>query len=72
MTIIESFNGQVVLEFTDQNNTFTALIYNQFAVPQIAVLFLTSWDNLLWDTYNIFQKAVDNFEIQNIKYSDQL
>ena len=27
--------------------------------------FLSSFDNLLWDEYDIFQEGVDNFEIEH-------
>ena len=49
----------------DQNsqNVVGSITHELLGLPKFA-LFLNSLDNLLEDAYIIFQKGVDNFEIQ--------
>ena len=54
----------------DQNSQNIVLInYSRTAWPTwILMLYLSSLDNLLQDTYIIFQKSIDNFEIAQKTY----
>ena len=67
---IEILVGQAVLSYRSKQPKCSFWINNsKTACPTlILVLFLSSMDNLLYDAYIIFQKDVDNFEIEQKTY----
>ena len=60
----------MALELLIKNNIMTILIHKlKTACPtKISMPFLNSLDNLLQNAYIIFQKSVDNFEMEHITY----